>query len=92
MTQIADAASSAGRQASYSFYYQGPSVNDGAAPYLTSPQALQILFDWFNANGGTNRATRNQPTIPGVNTAVDPGIMSASTDEVMAGIAHEFGT
>jgi hypothetical protein len=92
VTQIADAASSAGRQASYSFYYQGPSVNDGAGPYLNSQQSLQVLFDWFNANGGTGRATRNQPTIPGVNTAVDPGIMSASTDEVMAGVAHEFGT
>ena len=91
VTQIVDAASSAGRQASYSFYYQGPSVNDGAAPYLNSYDALQRLFDWFNANGGTNRPTRNQPTIPGVNTAVDPGIMSASTDEFMAGLAREVG-
>ena len=91
VTQIADAASSAGRQASYSFYYQGPSVNDGGAPYLNPQQALQILFDWFNANGGTSRATRSQPTIPGVNTAVDPGIMSASTDEFMAGLARELG-
>ena len=91
VTQIADAASSAGRQSSYSFYYQGPSVNDGAGPYLNSQQALQVLFDWFNANGGTNRATRSQPTIPGVNTAVDPGIQSASTDEFMAGLARELG-
>ena len=49
VTQMADAASAAGRQASYSFFYQGPSVNTGATgPYLTSQQALQILFDWFN--------------------------------------------
>ena len=90
-TQIADASSAAGRQASFSFFYAGPSVNDGAGPYLNSQQALQILFDWFNANGGTNRATRNQPTVPGVNTAVDPGIRSANSDEFMTGLAHELG-
>lgn len=90
VTQIADAAASAGRQASYSFFYQGPSVNDGPGPYVTAQQALQVIFDWFNANGGTNRSPRSQPTIPGVNTAVDPGIKSASTDEVMVGLAREL--
>lgn len=90
-TQIADAASAAGRQASFSYFYAGPSVNDGPGPYLNSQQALQILFDWFNANGGTSRATRNQPTVPGVNTAVSADIKSANTNEVMAGLAHELG-
>jgi hypothetical protein len=93
VTQIVDAPSAAGRQASYSFYYAGPSVNTGSTgPYLTSQQALQTLFDWFNANGGTTRAPRSQPTIPGVNTAVDPGIRSASTSEAMAGLSRELGT
>ncbi len=90
-TQIADAASAAGRQASFSYFYAGPSVNDGPGPYLNSQQALQVLFDWFNANGGTSRATRSQPTVPGVNTAVSPDIKSANTNEVMAGLAHELG-
>ncbi len=90
-TQIADAASAAGRQASFSYFYAGPSVNDGPGPYLNSQQALAILFDWFNANGGTSRATRNQPTVPGVNTAVSGDIKSANTNEVMAGLAHELG-
>ena len=91
-TQIADAASAAGRQASFSYFYQGPSVNDGPAPYVSSQQALQILFDWFDANGGTNRATRTQPTVPGVNTAVSPDIRSANTNEVILGLAHELGS
>jgi outer membrane receptor protein involved in Fe transport len=91
-TQIADAASSAGRQASFSYFYAGPSVNDGPGPYLNSQQALQILFDWFNANGGTSRATRNQPTVPGVNTAVSSDIKSANTNEVMGGLARELGS
>ena len=91
-TQIADAASSAGRQASFSYFYAGPSVNDGPGPYLNSQQALQILFDWWNATGGTNRATRNQPTVPGVNTAVSSDIKSANSNEVIMGLAHELGT
>lgn len=90
-TQIADASSAAGRQASFSYFYGGPSVNDGAGPYLTSPQALQIAFDWFNANGGTSRATRTQPTVPGVNTAVNAAIKSANSNELHAGLAHELG-
>ncbi len=92
ITGIADQASAAGRQASYSFYYQGPSVNTGSTgPYLDAQQALQILFDWFNANGGTSRTPRQQPSIPGVNTAVDPGIRSASTREAMAGVTRTLG-
>ena len=68
-------------------------MNTGATgPYLNSQDALQILFDWFFANGGTSRTARSQPTIPGVNTAVDPGIRSASTTESTAGIAREFGS
>jgi outer membrane receptor for ferrienterochelin and colicin len=91
-TQIADAASAAGRESNYSYFYQGPSVNDGAGPYLTSAQALKILFDWFNANGGTTRAVRTSPTVVGVNTSVDPTVKSANSNEYMIGLAHELGT
>ncbi|MBS1855519.1 MAG: TonB-dependent receptor [Acidobacteria bacterium] len=93
VTQVADAASAAGRQASYSFYYGGPNVNTGATgPYLNAQDALKVLFDWFYANGGTSRTPRSQPTIPGVNTAVAPGIQSANTTESTAGVAHELGS
>ena len=93
ITQLADAASPAGRQASYSFLYQGPSVNAGASgPYLPSYQALQVLFDWWTATGGPNRAPRQSPTIPGVNTAVAPGVRPASTDEYTVGLAHALGS
>jgi len=92
ITQIADAASPSGRQASYSFSYGGPAVNDGATgPYLTSSQALQILFDWFNANGGTTRTPRTSPTIPGVNTAINKSVQPATTNEYTIGFAHELG-
>ncbi len=92
ITQVADAASSAGRQASYSFLYQGPSVNAGATgPYLSSYEALKVIFDWWNANGGTSRTPRQNPTIPGVNTAVDPDVQPSTTDEYTLGVAHPLG-
>lgn len=91
ITQVADAASAAGRQASYSFLYQGPAVNTGAGPYLDSYEALQVLFDWWNSTGGPDRKPRQNPTIPGVNTAVDPDVQPATTKEYTAGLAHQFG-
>ncbi len=91
-TQIADAASAAGRESNYSYWYQGPAVNTGATgPYLTSAQALQILWDWFNANGGTSRPVRTSPTVVGVNTSVDPGVKSSNSNEFMLGLAHQLG-
>ncbi|MEI6666554.1 MAG: TonB-dependent receptor [Acidobacteriota bacterium] len=91
-TQIADAASSAGRESNYSYWYQGPAVNTGATgPYVTSAQALQILWDWFNANGGTSRPVRTSPTVVGVNTSVDPGVKSSNSNEFMVGLAHRLG-
>src|SRR5262245_47740472 len=62
-TALVDAGSAGGRQASFSWLYQGPPVNTGAGPYLTADQALPILWDWFFANGGNNRPTRTTPNI-----------------------------
>ncbi len=93
ITQIADAASAAGRQSSYSFLYQGPTVNGGAVgPYLSSYDALKILFDWWNSTGGPNRPPRQNPTIPGVNTAVDPGVQPSTTKEYTLGLARRLGS
>ncbi len=90
ITQLADAASPAGRQASYSFLYQGPAVNTGATgPYVNSYEALKILFDWWNATGGPNRQPRQNPTIPGVNTAIDPNVQPSTTKEYSGGVAHQ---
>ncbi|HQU33152.1 MAG TPA: TonB-dependent receptor [Thermoanaerobaculaceae bacterium] len=94
ITQVADAASAAGRQASYSFLYQGPAVNTGSTgPYLNSYDALKVLFDWWNSTGGpSGHQPRQNPTIPGVNTAVDHSIEPAKTKEYSLGIAHTLGS
>jgi outer membrane receptor protein involved in Fe transport len=91
-TAIVDAGSSGGRTATFSYRYQGPAINTSATgPYLTAEQALPLLFEWFNANGGTSRTTRTAPSIPGVTTKVADGIKAPNSDEYSIGIAREIG-
>lgn len=90
-TALVDAGSAGGRTATYSYFYQGPAINTGSGPYLTADQALPLLFTWFNANGGLNRATRSAPSIPGVTTAVAGGTAAPNSDEVTFGLSHDLG-
>jgi outer membrane receptor protein involved in Fe transport len=90
-TAIVDAGSAGGRTATFSYAYQGPSVNTGTGPYLTGEQALPILFDWFFANGGTSRATRTAPSIPGITVKVGEGLNAPNSNEWMAGLARQIG-
>ena len=90
-TALVDAGSAGGRQASFSWFYQGPAINTGTGPYLTADQALPILWDWFFANGGNNRATRTTPNIPGLSTRVRSDVTSPSVNELSLGIANHVG-
>lgn len=89
-TALVDAGSAGGRQASFSWFYQGPPINTGAGPYLTAEQALPILWNWFFSNGGTSRAVRTAPNIPGVSTKVRGDVVSPSSNEFSVGIANQF--
>ena len=86
---IADV-SPAGLNASYQWFYQGPSINDGSGPTLTTPQAIQALFNWFNANGGTSR-TPTSADIPGVNTFVGDNFNSPYSLEYATGVNRTIG-
>lgn len=91
-SNIADAASSGGRPATYVYDYLGPAVNASpGAAQLTSEKALQILFDWFAANGGTSRATRSAPSIPGLTVRIDPNIRPPDAREVTVGVTWAIG-
>jgi hypothetical protein len=90
-TALVDAGSAGGRQASFSWFYQGPGVNTGGGPYLTAAQALPILWDWFFANGGNDRGTRTTPTIPGLSTRVRGSVTSPNVNEFSVGVANQVG-
>jgi len=92
-TAMVDAGSAGGRTSTFSFFYQGPAVNtDPSRPLLTADEALPILFDWFFANGGTSRAPRSAPSIPGVTTRVGDGLRAPNSNEFMLGLARQIGT
>ncbi len=90
-TALVDAGSAGGRQASFSWFYQGPPINTGGGPYLTADKALPILWDWFFGNGGNDRATRTTPTIPGLSTRVGGDVTSPSVNEFSVGVANTIG-
>ena len=90
-TALVDAGSAGGRTATYSYNYQGPAINTGSSgPYLTAAQALPMLFNWFQSNGGLSRTTRNAPTIPGVTTQVGKSTVAPNSDEFTIGVAHDI--
>ena len=77
-TAVADAASPGGRPATYVYDYLGPAVNANATGPLTpSGDALAILFTWFLAPPGVNRATRSAPIDARRERAHGPGAGAA---------------
>lgn len=91
-TTAGDSASPAGNPATFQFAYAGPEVNTGnpASP-LTTDAALEQLWQWFDATGGTNRPPRGNPILPGVNTRIDDRLASPSTLEYTAGLTRKLG-
>ena len=92
-SNIVDLGSGAGRQSTFRYVYQGPAINqDPNAPNLVSAaDALTTVFDWFFANGGTNRPLRDSPTYTGVNRVVGDGLITPSTYEYMVGVTRQLG-
>ena len=88
-----DSASAGGNPATFQFDYLGPEVNvGGPANPLPTDQALQVLWTWFNANGGTDRTPRGAPTVPGVNTRIGDRLRSPSTYESTVGVMRQIGS
>jgi outer membrane receptor protein involved in Fe transport len=88
-----DAASAGGNPATYQYDYLGPAINSGdPANPISSGDAIDQLFAWFNANGGTDRPTRGSPTIPGVNRAISDTLKSPNVREFTVGVTRRLGS
>lgn len=89
---IANAAAPNGTPSIIGFFYEGPDINlTPGAPLVSSEAALQQVFNWFNANGGTNR----DPffvKIPGVQLQIRQSLASPHADEFAFGVSHQIGT
>lgn len=92
VNSIANSGSSAGGAAQFDFQYLGPAinVNPGAQNLVSTKDALRILFDWFEANGGTSRPTVGA-ALPGVNQRIASDLRSPGANEVAAGVTRRLG-
>lgn len=90
-SNVADAASAAGRPATYVYDYLGPAINGGAAALTPPHDALRQLFTWFLAPGAT-RVPRSAPVIPGVNVRMDPALGPLDAREIAMGASRRLGT
>jgi hypothetical protein len=94
----ANDADPAGRNASLQWTYRGPSINnDVNAPtssLIPTDRALQMIFDWFFANGGHDRRPfRTTPSVPGVESVLDvDGLRSPMVQEMTLGAGTSIGT
>jgi len=82
---VAGGASPAGNPATFRFAYAGPDL-----PLEDSRVAIQQVFDWFLANGGTNRNFISA-SIPGFNTKLLGSIKSPNMREITVGAGTQIG-
>ena len=87
-------AASAGGNPSYLFYfYNGPEINTGNAPFLSTADALAQVFQWFGITQPGMFPTRNNtdfvfpPVIQGLTQGIAPGITSPHNDEFVLGMS-----
>ena len=84
--RVANATSTAGNVASYTWNYGGPCINcDPSGPLLSKNDALAQLFAWFHSIGGTASPPAGG-SVPGFSTRIAPGgLRSPYTLEFSAG-------
>ena len=84
--------SPAGTSSTYSWFYQGPSINADPNGALVTPDvAIQQVFTWFNANGGSSRTFAEPPIVPGVSQKIGKSLESPNSLEYAAGVTRVLG-
>jgi hypothetical protein len=90
-SSITDLASPAGSPAIIAWFYGGAPINATGAPYVPTAQAIQMVFDWFYAHGGTSRSPFFT-SVPGLDRKVNGTLASPRADEFTVGIGHQVGS
>lgn len=89
----AGAGSAAGSPAAITWFYEGPEINGPGSPLIPADEALQMLWDWFDARGGTaNLGDVRSISIPGGSTVIGDDMSSPHTDEYSLGVSRRLGT
>jgi hypothetical protein len=92
LNSIADQTSPAGNSDNYNFVYRGPNINTDPATRVPNHQAIQMAFDWFNANGGASLPLTGSPSVRGVSPQVRESLDSPYVWEYAAGVNRQYGS
>ncbi len=87
--------STAGTPALFIWLYGGDAfINDSpGAPLVTSEQAIDVVFDWFDSIGGTDdRDFLVFTDIPGSSTVIRDSLVSPNAEELTFGLTKRLGT
>ncbi len=87
----------AGAPGAVDFVYNGPEINPAGTPInqlVPAHEALQIMWDWFLANGGTDNLALlkvgGAKSVPGYDVVFPHGLKSPSVDEYVFGYGMQF--
>ncbi|HSP17067.1 MAG TPA: TonB-dependent receptor [Thermoanaerobaculia bacterium] len=76
-----------GGNPAYIFYrYRGPEITG-----LPTVQAMQKVYDWFQAAGGVDKVAPLFGGVPGVNTQILGSLKSPDVNEFTAGVGSQLG-
>ena len=96
---VADSTATGGQPATIDFSYKGPEINTdkNAANLLDSAAALQVLWDWFNANVDLNNWSTSPylfgtPFVPGATAQIKNSLNSTNAKEWSLGVTKRLGT
>ena len=93
---FAGGASGAGTPSYFYYLYGGNDINAGAAPWLSSADALNKFFGWWGITQSdmfpkVNGDSLFSATYAGLNIKVAPGMESPHNDEIALGVAGTAG-
>lgn len=90
----ANSTTSAGNSAQYRWNYRGPEINtDPSQPVIGTEEALRIIFQWFDEQGGVNNTTNlRSVAIPGGTSGIPDSLDSPFAREYSAGVSKRLGS
>lgn len=90
----ANSTTAAGNPATIRWNYRGPAINmDPSQPLMTTEQALQTIFAWFDAQGGINNTSNLRLlSIPGGTSVIRGSLDSPYASEYAFGLSKRLGS
>ena len=94
---IGSSATGAGNPAYIGYRYRGPAINAAGCAVGTAlcgvdtPTALQAVYNWFQAAGGTSGVKPAFGVVPGVSSVINGSLKSPDVTEFTGGVGSQIG-